>query len=236
MIGVIAAIWGFNQASAQTLTINSGLVSYEITADYTPSGSPAESAYYSDSFDPQSQPSVEFDVNLWEGNMGVDFEFSQYSSSGFYFSSLGRSAFELTKPATFDISSTMTYSYSILFELDTAAFLDLTLSNLSNAYSVLYSPLSPTTLESFSLDYLSSGGWIEVASYTGSGHSIVPVLDLEGIAVDAGTFRISGTGLAHAGTSHLLADISVSPTPVPEPSFLVFAGVAGLLALTTRRR
>ncbi len=219
---------------AQTLNVTSATLTYSIQGDYTPSGAPAENIHFGNSLNLLTQPDLEFSTNPWGGGMGVDFDFTAGSSTGFSFSFLGRSEFGIGNPASVDVSAATNFNYSILFDLDSAALLDLGMTYTGYTNPLAYSPLSPGRDASVTFEYFGAGGWEVLAARDGPSY-IGPALDFYQ-TVGPGTYRISGTGTAHAGILDANSSVSIGPAPVPEPSGAILAALAGLALTLPRRR
>lgn len=221
---------------AQTVNITSAEIAYNIFGTYTPSGAPVENINHSGTINLLSQPSFEFSTSPWGGDMRVDFDLLNVSSSGFGYSFLGNAIFGMSNPASFNVAAETNYSYSILFELDSAAWLDLGLAYSGFTVPTAYSPLSPGRDASYMFEYLGLNGWETVATHNGTTGGGTPAVDYYQI-VDAGTYRISGTGLSHAAIHNANGSVQVAPpVPVPEPAGIVLAGLAGIVLIIPRRR
>ncbi|TDU68183.1 putative secreted protein with PEP-CTERM sorting signal [Prosthecobacter fusiformis] len=219
---------------AQTLNLISADITYSIQGDYTPSGSPAENINYGSTLNLLTQPNFEFSVSPWGGSMAVDFDFVGGSSTGFSFSFLGLSGFGIGNSASYDVSAATSFNYSILFELDSAALLDLGMSYTGYTNSMAYSPLSPGRDASVTFEYFGTNGWEVLASHDGTSY-ITQAVDFYQ-TVGPGTYRLSGTGLAHAGVLDANSSVNISPAPVPEPSALLLLGITGWLVVNRRSR
>lgn len=218
---------------AQTLSISSAEFNYSIQGDYTPSGSPAENINFTNSINLLSQPEIDFGVNPWGGSLSSSADFNVGTPTGFGFVFHGLASFP-NNTVSRDVAAATNYNYTILFELDSLALMDFGITYTGMSYPTSYSPFSPARDATVQLEYLGLGGWETVASYDGV-RFIAPAIDFYE-TVGPGSYRLSGTGTAHAGTVYTYGSVALSPAPVPEASGALLAMLAGLAWVGPRRR
>lgn len=221
---------------AQTVNVTSAEISYNIFGTYTPSGGPVENINYNGTIDLLTQPSFELDVAPWGGQMKADFDFGNITSTGFGYRFQGNTIFSMTNPASYDVAAETNFNYSILFELDSPAWMDLGLAYSGFSVPMTVSNLSPGRDAWFMLEYMGLNGWEILATHNGTAGGGTPAVDYYQI-VDAGTYRITGMGLSHDAIHTANGSVRVAaPTPVPEPAGMVQAAVTGITWMASRRR
>ncbi len=121
------------------------------------------------------------------------------------------------------------HSYAYELSLDSGALMELTLRDSSG-----YQHYVGTIDVSFALEHWDGAAWVTLKTYDENAlnwplHTEALIYQAE---QDAGLYRVLGQGITTNGDIGFRATLSVSP--VPEPSGVVFAVLAGL-ALTIRR-
>lgn len=233
ILAIVGSCLMANVGQAQTLSITGANFSYSLQGDYTPSGSPAENINFSNSINLLSQPEFDLGVNPWGGSLSASADFNVGTPSGFGFVFHGLASFPMGAVSQ-DVAAATNYNYSILFELDSLALMDFGITYTGMSYPTSYSPYSPARDATVQLEYLGIGGWETVAAYDGV-RFIAPAIDFYE-TVGPGSYRLSGTGTAHAGTVYTYGSVALAPAPVPEASGALLAMLAGLAWVGPRRR
>lgn len=233
MLAILGSCLTGGVGQAQTLSITSAEFSYSIQGDYTPSGSPAQNINFADTIDLLSDYQYGFSVNPWGGNMSTSVDFNVGTPTKFSFQLSGLASFP-NNSVSRDVAAATNYSYSILFELDSLALMDFGISYTGMGYPTSYSPFLPARDATVQLEYLGAGGWELVEGYDGV-RFMAPAIDFYE-TVAPGSYRLSGTGTAHAGVVYTSGSISLAPAPVPEPSGAFLALLAGVAWIYPRRR